>query len=266
MKKLALISTLLVLSWINNTAVAAIFIQMQDAHRQTTNIYIERNKARIELTGHRGYIVLDLDNRMMKAVIHSHKTVLDMSEFLKPGLYQQPAKYVDTYTKTMGLGPTVIGYETEEYGLYANDQYCGSIYVSVAAMRDMGVTKFARAFIELEKNMRTKLQALTGINSRTAFTACEVSQLKANLKLRDIGFPLKSVGKNKRLVSIVTSVNKNAKLPANAFYIPPSYTEVDPSKLIQKTMQLIPPQMQEMIKNMTPEMRRQMQQQLQHYQ
>jgi len=265
MKKTFLISSLIISFFIINTASAAVFIQTQNAHRDTTDIYIDRNKARIELPGREGFIVMDLDNRTMKAVLHAHRTIVDMSEFLQQNTYKPPAKYVDTYTKTMGLGPTIVGYETEEYALYANDQYCGSLYVSVAAMRDMGVTKFARVFIEMEKNMRAKLHALTGLATDTILSPCEESQRKANLKLRELGFPLKSINKNKHLNSVVTRVNKKAQLPANAFSIPSNYKLTDPSKMVNDAMQQMNPQMKEMIKHMTPEMRRMMQEQLQQY-
>jgi len=222
--------------FISGTLQAAVFMQTKNAYRDITNIYIERNKARIELPRHNGYIVMDLDNNSMKAVIHTYKLILDMSEFLRPNHQTTPTKYVDTYTKTMGLGPMVIGYETEEYALYANDNYCGSLYVSVNAMRDMGVTKFARAIIQMEANMQQKLYALTGTTSDAIMTPCEVSERKASLKLRQIGFPLKSINQNKKLQSIVTQVNKKAQLPANAFTIPQNYAVTTPTKMVKDAL------------------------------
>jgi len=40
----------------------------------------------------------------MKAVLYTHKSIVDMSDFLQQNSHQAPTKYVDTYTKTMGLG------------------------------------------------------------------------------------------------------------------------------------------------------------------
>jgi len=235
--KITILISFTISFFILNAANAAVFIQTQNTHRNTTDIYIDGNKAHIVLPKREGYIIMDLDNRTMKAVLHASRTVIDMSEFLQQNTYKPAAKYVDTYTKTMGLGPTIVGYETEEYALYANDQYCSSLYVSVEAMRDMGVTKFARAFIEMEKNMRAKLHVLSGQTTDTILTPCEESERKANLKLRELGFPLKSINKNKHLNSVVTRVNKKAQLPANAFSIPANYKLIDSTKIISDSMQ-----------------------------
>jgi hypothetical protein len=212
---------------------------------------------------------MDVANRTMKAVIHSQRMVMDMSEFLSAsGSTAPPGKYIDTYTKTMGLGPRIVGYETEEYGLYANDKYCGSMFVSVNAMRDIGLTKFVRAFADLDRNMDAKMSAMTGMSSNHFLDPCEESKRKAGLKLREIGFPLKNTNQRKQLESIVTLVDKKARLPANAFEIPAGYKVTDPSKMMNDAMQKMninPSQMQQMMKSMTPEMRRMIQQQMQQH-
>jgi len=267
MKKLALLSSLLILTFLANAINAAVLIKMRDARHKTTSIYIKDNKAHFEMPDNAGYIVMDVANRTIKAVIHQQRMIMDMSEFLNANGSPPPGKYIDTYTKTMGLGPTIVGYETEEYGLYANDKYCGSMYVSVNAMRDLGVTKFARAFLDLERNMDAKISAMTGMRPDQFLDPCEESRRKAGLKLREMGFPLKNTNKNKQLESIVTLVNKKARLPANAFVIPADYTVTNPSKMMNDTMKQMninPSQMQQMMKSMTPEMRRMIQQQMQH--
>lgn len=258
MKKTILLFTLLVTSFITNALNAAVLIQSRDGNNQTTSIFIEDNKARIEMPNREGYVVMDVANKTMKAVIHRHRSIMDMSDFLKNNTNSSPTRYIDTYTKTMGLGPTIVGYETEQYGLYANDNYCGSLYVSVEAMRDMGVKKFARLFIDMQKNMQAKISQLTGGMDVMTEDPCTVAKAKASLKLRDLGFPLKSIDQNKRLESVIINVNKKARLPANAFLIPADYNVTNPSKIMNDAM----PQMQHMMKNMTPEMREMMRQQM----
>ncbi|RDH83959.1 MAG: hypothetical protein DIZ80_07440 [endosymbiont of Galathealinum brachiosum] len=264
MKKLSLLSALLISVFINNTIQAAVAIQTRDSQHQVSTIYIDGNKARIEMPQNEGYVVMDLASKTMNVVIHRHRTVMDMSEFLLDnGRNSAPTKYVDTYTKTMGLGPTIAGYETEEYALYANDNYCGSLYVSVEAMRDMGVKKFAYAFANMEKNMDAKLAGMTGMGIDAFTEPCDEADRKMSLRLREIGFPLKSIDQNKRLESVVTRINKKARLPVNAFKIPADYKLTNTSEMINdamKQMQKMQPQMQEMMKNMTPEQRQMMQQ------
>jgi len=267
MKKLALFSTLLITSFLVNSLNAAVLIQTRDSQNELSTIYIEGTKARIEMPNNEGYIVMDVASRTMNAVIHKQRTVMDMSEFLLENNNQSaPKKYVDTYTKTMGLGPTIVGYETEQYALYANDKYCSSLFVSVEAMRDMGVKKFAHAFSNMERNMDAKISAMTGMNMNAFTDPCDEAERKASLRLREIGFPLKSIDQNKRLVSVVTRINKKARLPKNAFMVPADYTVTNTSKMMNDAMQKMQPQMKEMMNNMTPEMQRMMQQQMQQYQ
>ena len=264
MKKLTLLSALLISAFINNTVQAAVEIQTRDAEHQVSTIYIEGNKARIEMPKNEGYVVIDLASKTMNVVIHQQQTVMDMSEFLQDnGGNAAPTKYIDTYTKTMGLGPTIAGYETEEHALYANDNYCGSLYVSVQAMRDMGVKKFAYAFANMEKNMEAKFSGMTGMAIDTFTEPCDEADRKMSLRLREIGFPLKSIGQNKRLESVVTKINKKARLPVNAFKIPANYKLTNTTEMINdamKQMQKMQPQMQEMMKKMTPEQRQMIQQ------
>jgi len=250
-----------------STVTAATLIQSRDAQNSLSSIYIDKNKARIEMPNNDGFIVMDISNKTMKAVIHEQRTVLDMSEFMQEdNSTATPQKHIDTYSKTMGLGPTIVGYETEEYGLYANDQYCGSLFVSVDAMRDIGLKKFARAFMNIDKNIQSKMSSLTGQNMGAMVSPCTEATRKASLRLQDIGFPLKTTNSQKQLISVVTKVKKNTSLPANAFVIPADYKVMDPAKMMNEAMKNIQPQMQQMMKNMTPEMQRMMQQQMQQYQ
>ena len=261
MKKLTLLYSILVTCLIANTVNAAVLIQARDANNHTTSIFIEGNKARIEMPNREGYVVMDVASKTMKAVIHKYRSIIDISDFLKNNANSQPTKYIDTYTKTMGLGPTIVGYETEQYGLYANDNYCGSLYVSVEAMRDIGIKKFARVFIDMQKNMQEKISQLTGGKNIMTEDPCTVAKAKANLKLRDLGLPLKSIDQNKQLESVIVNVNKKARLPANAFLIPADYNVTNASKIMNDAMPQMP-QMQDMIKNMTPEMREKIRQQM----
>lgn len=252
----------------SNIVTAATLIQSKSAQNQITNIYISNNKARIEMPQKEGFIVMDVAKKTMQAVIHKERMIMDMSDLMKEGNTSTQGVYVDTYTKSMGLGPKIIGYETEEYALYANDNYCGSMYVSVEAMRDIGLKKFARAFLDMEKNMQTQISELTGGMNIITSDPCSEARSKTNMNLRDLGFPLKTTNKNKQFISIITKVNKNTRLPANAFVIPADYKVTNTAEMMgeaKKQMQQMQPQLQEMMKNMTPEMRRMMQREMQQY-
>ncbi len=269
MTKFARLTSLFISALITGNLNAAVLIQTQNAHREITSIYIEGNKARIEMPRHKGYVVMDVAQKIMNVVIHEQHAIYDMSEYLQNNqAHAAPARYVDTYTKTMGLGPNIAGYETEEYALYANDSYCGSLYVSVNAIRDMGIDKFVDVFANMERNLKAKMAAITGMNMDMTLQPCEEAERKAILRVRNMGFPLKSIDQNKRLDSVVIKINKNARLPQNAFGIPANYKMTNPTQMMNsqmKQMQKMQPQMQEMMKNMTPEMRHMLQQQMQQH-
>ncbi|VAW67974.1 hypothetical protein MNBD_GAMMA09-2349 [hydrothermal vent metagenome] len=258
-KTLTLCALLVSIAGINTTS-AATLIQSSNAHRSITNIYIDGNRARIERPHHKGFILIDVGKKTMKAIMHHQRSVYDMSEFMQESYSPPPGQYVDTYTKTIGLGPEISGFETEEYALYANDKYCGSIYVSLEAFREIGLRKFAHAFVQINSNIDAHIAKLTGATSNQVTAPCTKAERKAGLQLRDVGFPLKYTDENRRMTSVTTRIQKGAQLPANAFVIPASYKVVKGSTVVNRKAKHT--------QGMTPEMRREIfrQQQLQHNQ
>jgi hypothetical protein len=260
MKNFASFSTLLLGLICSNITAAATLIQSSNAHRSTTNIYIDGNRARVEMPHYNGFLVIDVGRKTIKAVLHHQRTVYDMSEFMQEGYAPAAGRYVDTYTKTKGLGPSILGFETEEYALYANDKYCGSIYISVAAMREIGLKKFAHAFVQVNSNIDTKIANLTGSTSNQVTSNCTEAKRKAGLKLRDVGFPLKNVDQGKRMTSVITNIRKGARLPPNAFVIPANYQVIQGAAVVNHNVN----HGTNRSHGMTPEMRAELLRQQQH--
>ncbi|MCW9014958.1 MAG: DUF4412 domain-containing protein [Gammaproteobacteria bacterium] len=254
------------------SAFAAAMIESRDGRGETTRIYVQGDKARIEMPRQEGFMVMDVKNKTMKVVMHKERTVLDMSDLLKDdggATTQDQGRYVDAYTKSKGLGPRLAGYETEEYEIYADNNYCGSVFVSVRALNDIGLRKFAAAFQNMADQVQKKITGMTGMQVEQYMDPCNQAEQKLSDQLQDIGFPLKSVDARKRLESVVTRIDRNARLPANAFVIPANYQHTNPTKMMHdatQQMKQMQPQMQEMMKNMPPEMRDMMRQQMQQYQ
>ena len=248
---------------------AANLIAIRDADGSVNRIYFEGNKMHSEMPGNQGYMVLDIDKKTMKVVIHEQRAVMDMSSYLKDsGNTQSAGRYVDTYTKSKGLGPKIIGYETEEYEIYADGKYCGSAFVSVRAVRDLNLQKFARAMEAMTTQIQQRIAGLT-----PHMDPCNHTDRELSRKIIDIGFPLKSIDERRRPESEVIKISKNARLPAHAFVIPAGYRIVDRQKMMgeaMRQMQQTQPDMNEMMKNLPPEaqemMRQRMQQMQQMYQ
>lgn len=252
---------------------AASMIESRDGQGNISQIFIEGDKARIELPRENAYIVMDVRNRTMHVVLHNERTVMDMSDLFQnsgsTGGGQSQGAYVDTYTKTRGLGPRIAGYETEEYEIYANNNYCGSLFVSVVAMNEIGLRKFARAFQEMTDQVEKNITGMTGMQMNQYMDPCDQANEKLSDQLQDIGFPLKAIDARRRLETLVTRIERNTRLPSNAFVIPAAYQKTNPAKMMKDAMQQMKqmqPHMQEMMRNMPPEMREMMNQQMQNYQ
>lgn len=239
-------------------------IESRDGDGTTSRIYVQGNKARIDTDGG-GYVVIDTSKQTMKVVVHEQQAIMDMSDFFKKGSSSATSntRHVESYLKSKGLGPRIVGYETEEQEIYANGNYCGSVYVSVNALNDTGLRKFARAFEAMASQIEQNMSGMMGANMNQFIEDCELAEKNTSRQLMDLGFPLKSVDKRKRLENIVTRIDRNARIPANTFDIPQHYKVTNPHKMIQETMQQMQPQMQQMMQNMTPEMQEMMRQQMQ---
>ena len=254
-----LIITLLTLLPVN--LFAADMIESIDTAGNLSRIYIEGDRAHMEMPQKQGYMVLDVKNNTMKAVIHEQRTVIDMSDLLKNKARAGSAdKQVKSSMKSKGPGPEIVGYKTEQYDMYGNGKYCGSSFVSVAAVRDLGVKKFARAMQTMASQVKNRM---SGMGMNQFASSCQQAHMQLSDQLQDLGMPLRTVDENQRLQSEVKRISKNVKLPAGAFNIPADYQEVNPDKMIQDAMKQMP-DMQEMMKNMPPEamdmMRKRMQQ------
>jgi hypothetical protein len=253
-------------------SMAAAMIESRDGDGDITRIYIKGDKARIEMPRQEGFMVMDVRNKTMKVVMHKDRMVMDMSDLFKSskGNSQQSSQpYVDSYIKTKGLGPTIAGFETEEYEVFGDGKYCGSAFVSVRALNDVGLRKFAKAFDEMTDQIERNMSGMFGGQIDQYMDPCDQADKKLTNQLESIGFPLKSIDKNRRLESVVTKISRNARLPANAFVIPKNYKQTNPSKMMNdaaQKMKQMQPQMQNMMKNMPPEMRDMIKQQMQQYQ
>ena len=62
---------------------AAAMIESRSGAGDITRIYMKGDKARIEMPRREGYMVMDVGNRSLKAVIHIQRMVMDMSDLFK---------------------------------------------------------------------------------------------------------------------------------------------------------------------------------------
>ena len=234
------------------SAMAADLIESRDGQGNRSTFYIEGDRAHIEMPQQQGYMVLDVNNNSMKAVIHKQRAVMDMSDLLASDAAGSSGQQVDADARSKGPGPKIAGYETKQYDIYANGQYCGSTFVSVNAVRDLGLKKFARAMQTMNSSIQNTVTGITGTGMNRLLGPCEQAEMQLSDRIQDIGFPLRFINQNRQLVSEVTKISRNVRLPANAFKIPADYRVMNPNKMMKDAMKQMPA-MQDMIKNMPPE-------------
>lgn len=236
---------------------AAVLIESRDGSNHLSRFFVEGDMARAEMGDGRGYVVIDLRNKTMKAVIHEQRMIMDMSEYMRDS---SPATnpQVDANTRTQGLGPTIAGYETERYDIYNGEQFCGSAFLSVNAMHALDIRKFARAMANMSRNVKKTMGAFR----QQFLDSCDEAQQKVSERLFDNGFPLRITNSGGKIMTSVVRINKQASLPANAFLIPADYRVTSPGQMMQQ-MQPAMQQMQQMMQNMTPEQREMMRKMMQ---
>ncbi len=251
---------------------AALMMETRDADGELSRIYIEGNKARIEIPGEKAYMVMDVQQRSMKMVSHSERTVMDMSDMFKDKSQNQKGssnQRVDTYTQSKGLGPKIAGYETEEYEIKANGQYCGSAFISVEALKQADLKRFAAMLEKMGNAAKSNVDDMLGGQMQSFMSPCEIAGEQQIDRLMSIGMPMRIIDENRQLDTEVTRIDKNAKLPARAFDIPADYKQTNPAQMMNEAAEQLrnmQPQMQEMMKNMPPEAMEMMRQQMQRFQ
>lgn len=246
---------------------AAVKIVSRDQSGETSIIYTEGNQARIETGKKDGYLVLDVAKKTLKLVIHQQRAILDVSDIfsrLSTQDYNRDGEFIDTYISSRGLGPSIAGYETEEYELRANDRPCGTALVSVRAINETGFKKFFNVMNKLGEHMQSKMSGV--IAPVQSLSLCDKAEVKLSNKLLDIGFPLRFSNTANHTSNEVIQIDKKAVLPANAFNVPADYKLTTPEQLLSgamKQLKNLQPEMLKMMKNLPPEARELLRQQIQ---
>ena len=267
-KKLMLIGILSTPSLVS----AALMMENRDADGEISRIYIEGNKARIEMPTENAYMVMDVQQRTMKMVSHRERTVMDFSDMFKDQKQagQSGTKQkIDSRLVSKGVGPKIAGYETEEYEIRANDQYCGSTFVSVEALKQGDLKRFGSMLEKMSGAALSNMDNMMGGQMQSFMPPCVIASEQQMDRLMNLGIPMRVIDENRQLESEVTRFDKNAKLPAKAFDIPADYKQTNPTEMMgeaAKQIRDMQPQMEEMMKNMPPEAMEMMRKQMQQFQ
>lgn len=247
---------------------AATMIETRDGNGEITNIYIDGNKARLEMPGQEGFVLMDISNKSMKIALHEQRVIMDLSSvFNESDTEPASAQVVAASVTSKGSGPLIASYATKEYEMFAEGKYCGSAFVSVDALKNIDLRKFVKTLNSMTDKVQKKMDGMVGVNMEQVMSPCERADNKLGEKILGIGFPLRFIDQNKHLQSEVTRIDIKARLPTDAFMLPAGYVLTTPEQMMGDAMKLLQqnqPQLQEMMQNLPPElmdmMRKQMQQ------
>jgi len=102
MIKIKILATLTALT-LPMLSFAASMIESRDAEGNLTQIYLQGDKARIEMPNNQGFAIMDVRNKTMQVVMHQQRMVMDMSDYMKG--QAKGSSPTDGHTLTAILNP-----------------------------------------------------------------------------------------------------------------------------------------------------------------
>lgn len=206
---------------------AATLVEQRDANSHTVT-YMEGARLRVSSAGEDGYLLMDFDGGTMYIVSPEAGTVIDNSAAMRE-LKSEQATSAGAAPRTryehLGAGPVIAGYQTERYAEYANDVYCGEMFMSRQAMEDAGVDKFMDA-------MAAGSFSESGVES----DLCDWDTVAEMEFLRENGFPLRTVGAAGELEDEVLSIQTDVALPPGGFDPPSGYRMISMQDMVSGAM------------------------------
>lgn len=205
-----------------------------DSEDGNSRIYTEGHKGRMEISGgekmpdSKVFVIVDTKKDNVFVVMPESQTVIDMSNSLKDSVIKTDDQSNKTVFKQVGAGPKIAGYKTIKFDYSTNGNHCGSIFVSKNALVDSGL----RHMLGVLRKMATRANSFEQ-NVMTNSDPCEAADALLTAKIVKIGMPLRVLDADGTLKRLVTKIDKNAKLPPDAFKIPENYKIMKTGQMMQ---------------------------------
>lgn len=199
-----------------------------DSEDGNSRIYTEGHKGRMEMSGGEGFMLMDTKENTLFAVMPERQMVIDMSDELKNSDSKTSDQTNKTEFKEVGTGPKIAGYKTTKFDYATNGNHCGTIFVSKEALDDLGLNDMLSVLKKMAARANSFAQNVTANSD-----PCEAADTLLTAKIAEIGMPLRALDANGELESLVTEIDKHAKLPPNAFKIPENYEIMKTGQMMQ---------------------------------
>ena len=231
------------LALISGNTLAAAMLEIR-TDEGLSRVYKDGSKSRMESSN--GYMIIDAKAETLFVVVPAERRAIDLSSTLAMPA-RGNSKPVNINFRKKNAGPRIAGYRTLEYDYTADGKHCGSVFASIDALGDTGLEDT----FEMMERMATKADALmVALNNNP--DPCERADSQFGRYLKKIGIPMRIKSRSGKLVSEIVRIEKNAKLPPNAFVVPAEYEVQDAGRMMQQVPQggQLPPEALERLQRM----------------
>ncbi len=239
-------------------------IKGKDTAGGASEISIDGERARFHgAKENDGYLLADFKTQKFHMVVPSERIVVEFS----PGRKKTDKPKADVALEEIGEGPKVAGYATRKYELIADGKSCGFVLLSeqMTKIKDVDKLLSATAGLNPEAFMpKEMLQAFQGMNDPCVMAETEL----AEKHFAKLGFPMKSLDSEGKTRREVVSVEENVELEPELFELPEGYTRTTVKQMMEgmrKEMMEHSEQINEMMKEMSPEERAKMEQMMKQF-
>jgi hypothetical protein len=216
---------------------AATLIEVRTPDGEAT-VYRDGTRSRMD-TGD-GYMLVDSQAETLFVVMPKERRVMDMSQMLKTAPPAGNGDPVKVTFKREGVGPRIAGYKTTQYRYAVDGKACGRVMASEQALKDSGLQE---AFDTMQRMAARADSIMMAFNART--DPCQRAGTRFSEHAQTIGIPMRITLGEDRLLSEITRIEKDARLPPNAFTIPAGYQVQNTGQLLQQL-----PNIQEMMQQL----------------
>ncbi|MGV6859122.1 MAG: hypothetical protein ACWA5X_09120 [bacterium] len=230
-------------------------VTVNEGGGHTSKVSIKGDWVRIGGEGRQEYMIGDLKNGVMYAVVPAEKQIME----LKGNGKKTAALGMKAELKKRGDGPKIAEYSTVEYELLANGQSCGKTYISSKAGKIKDVKKLLQVMDKL--NPESIMPEGMGAMMQGMMSPCAKASAETMNEAAALGMPLKTLNASGGVENEVVSINESVKLDDKLFELPEGYKRSTPESMMQDAMK----QMQEAMKNIPPEQQQMMQQMMQQF-
>jgi hypothetical protein len=217
---------------------AATLIEVKTPEGQT-KVYRDGARSRMD-TADGGYMLVDSQAETMFLVMPNERRVMDMSQMLKTAPPAGDGSPIKVTFKKEGSGPRIAGYMTTQYQYAVDDKACGTVMASEQALEDSGLQE---TFAMMQRMAARADAMMMAFNART--DPCQRAGTRFSEHARDIGIPMRITMGKGQLISEIVRIEKETKLPPNAFTVPDGYQVLNTGQLLQQL-----PNVQEMMQQM----------------